>query len=345
MSDWTRSGLILGLAFAISGSASVSARAENVTWTYYSVITAQHEAGQALTAAFDRISERTNGEFKINFVSYGETPHKATDALQVMKDGLVEMTEWIPAYTTGTYPILGGPGLPFLLPDFSDTAKAQAGADAAWEAPAMQAELNSIFDEHGASPMGSYYYEPMNFYFTTPVEGYKDFDGKRMRVFSPELSTLAQELSAAPVSLPAPEVYSALQRNSLDSVITSSGGVVGLKWSEQLKSVYLVNMLMVRTDILASRSALENLPEEFRAVLTDEMGKAGTELRELLTELDKKNFQTMRDMGFTFASSEGEEYTALRKISQEKVWPQWAERLGDKGKTVIDDMLSSVSSN
>ena len=102
---------------------------------------------------------------------------------------------------------------------------------------------------------------------------------------------------------------------------------------------------MVRTDILASRSALENLPEEFRAVLTDEMGKAGTELRELLTELDKKNFQTMRDMGFTFASSEGEEYTALRKISQEKVWPQWAERLGDKGKTVIDDMLSSVSSN
>lgn len=313
------------------------------TWKYYSVVGSSHELAQGLIAAFGRIEKRTNGQLKIQFVHYGETPHKATEALQLISDRLVQMSEWIPAYTTGTYPILGAPGLPFLLPELRDTAETAAAADRAWASPAMKAQHGAIVAKQGGRTIGSYYYEPMNFYFAKPVRKIGDFSGRRVRVFSPEQSTLMRELGATPVSMTSAEVYSSLQRGLIEGLITSSGGITGLKWHEQLKSVLTTNLMMVRTDMLVGESAINGLPKDVRAVLEEEMGTAGRDLRRLITDSDQRNHETMKKMEFTFVSSQGELYQQLRNLAREKVWAPWSRSVGPDGDKVLQDIFAAMA--
>lgn len=313
------------------------------SWKYYSVVGSSHELAQGAIAAFGRIEKRTNGQLKIQFVHYGETPHKATEALQLIEDRLVQMSEWIPAYTTGTYPILGAPGLPFLLPELRGTAETAAAADRAWASPAMKAEHSAIVAKHGGRVIGSYYYEPMNFYFAKPVRKIGDFSGRRVRVFSPEQATLMRELGATPVSMTSAEVYSSLQRGLIEGVITSSGGITGLKWHEQLKSVLTSNILMVRTDMLVGESAINRLPKDVRAVLEEEMGAAGRDLRRLITESDHRNHETMKNLGFSFVSSDGKLYQELRKVARDKVWNPWSQSVGPTGEKVLKDIFAAMA--
>lgn len=312
------------------------------TWKYYSVVGSSHELAKGLIAAFGRIEKRTNGQLKIQFVHYGETPHKATEALQLIEDRLVQMSEWIPAYTTGTYPILGAPGLPFLLPTLRDTAETAAAADRAWASPAMKAQHSAIVAKHGGRAIGSYYYEPMNFYFAKPVRTLGDFSGRRVRVFSPEQATLIRELGATPVSMTSAEVYSSLQRGLIDGLITSSGGITGLKWHEQLDSALITNLMMVRTDMLVSESALNALPGNARAVLEEEMGAAGRDLRRLITDSDRRNHETMKTMKFTIVSADAQLYQQLRNLAREKVWAPWSRSVGPAAAKVVEDISAAM---
>ncbi len=311
-------------------------------WRHYGTVAASHTFSKLLIATFARIDQRTKGELKIQFMHYNETPHKATEALQVMRDGLVQMTEWLPAYTTGTYPVLGAPGLPFLLPEFRSVGETAAAADRAWASPLIKSQLENLIGKHGGRAIGSYYYEPMNFYFNKPVAKIEDMAGKRLRVFSPEQATLAKELGATPVSLTSAEVYGALQRGLLDGVITSSGGVTDLKWGEQLNTAVMTHLMMVRTDILVSDAALKRLSPQVRNVFEEEIANASKELRRIITETDPRHHETMRKQNFTFAKA-GDMYQRLRKISQEKVWPAWVQAAGPQGEKALKEVLSAMS--
>lgn len=334
--------LSIAVAVGVVFYADAPLAAPKVSWSYYSVITVNHMFGNALDKTFKRIEERTDGEFKITFVSYGETPFNSTDALRVLNDKLVEMSEWIPEYTTGTFPIVGAPGLPFLNPEFTTTGDAQRRADKAWNTPAFREEFEPILLQHNAREIGRYYYEPMNFFCQKPINSPSDLQGERIRVFSPVQASLVRQLNASPVSLPAPEVYSALQRGVLSCLITSSGGVTGLKWHEQLKSVYTTNMAMISTSMLVRQDALDNLPERYRTILIEEMEKATSQMRRLLNESDAEHYETMKKMGFSVNRISSADYEHLRQLSMREVWPTWTERVGDRGTRVLDAITESL---
>ncbi len=334
-------GFLAGL-MAIAGFATAQPASGAEKWKHYSVVAATHGFNKVLISAFDRIDKKTNGQLKIELVPYGQTPHKATEALQVLQDGLVQMTEWLPAFTTGTHPILGAPGLPFLLPELRDTTETVAAADRAWATATMKQQISAIVAKHGGTAIGSYYYEPMNFYFAKPISQLGDLAGRRIRVFSPEQANLVKELGATPISLTAADVYSALQRGLLDGVITSSGGITDLKWHEQLNASLTTNLMMVRTDVLVSSNALNKLPAAHRAMLEEEIATVSKELRRYIIESDPRHHETMRKMGFTMGTSQGAMYQQLRDLSREKVWPQWSKAAGPDAPKVLAEITDAM---
>lgn len=332
--------LIVG-ALAFAGVANAQ---EPVKWRYYSVIPASHDFGKRVIEAFKAVEDKTQGQLAIRFVFYGETPYKSTDALSVIKRNQVEMTEWLPSYSAGTYPLLAAPELPFLLPTISDPAKAQMGIDRAWAAPAMKAELDRVVAENGGQKLGHYYYEPMNFWFTKPVKNVSDFAGKRVRVFSPELGELIESLKASPVSLGNPEVYSALQRNSLDGVITGVGNLGGGgQWKEVLRSGFIANPMFVSTTLLVNKEALAKLPPKLRDVLVEEMAKLTAGQRAYMPESDRTKKAELRGMAnFTMTDASKEDYATMRKLTADNVWVAWKKRVGDKAGPVLDEILKQV---
>ena len=91
----------VALLFAGSGVS-----AQDVAWRFFSVSPASHDYAKAIAEGFGRIEQRSAGHFKVRLVNFSETPYKPSDALQLIRDGLVESTEWTPSYTAGTYPML-----------------------------------------------------------------------------------------------------------------------------------------------------------------------------------------------------------------------------------------------
>jgi TRAP-type C4-dicarboxylate transport system substrate-binding protein len=334
-------GAVIACVLAAAGIANAQ---EPVKWRYYSVIPPSHDFAKNVIEAFKNVETKTQGQLSIRFVNYGETPYKATDALSVLKKGQVEMTEWLPSYSAATYPLLAAPELPFLLPVMSDPAVAQAGVDRAWAAPSMKAELQRVVSENGGQMMAHYYYEPMNFWFTKPVKNVSDIAGKRVRVFSPELGELIAALKASPVSIANPEVYSALQRNSLDGVITGAGNLGGGgQWKEVLKSGFIANLMFVSTSVLVSSEALAKLPPKLREVFVAEMKALEQTQRKFMPESDRTKKAELRTMtGFTVNDASKEDYAALRKTASDNIWPAWQKRVGDQAATLLADILKQV---
>lgn len=339
-----RLSFLAALAVAVAGiSAPPTAAQSSERWQMLSTLSRTHDHAKEYIKRFENIKKRSNGRLDIAYVPYGETPHKSTDALRIVRDGLAEMSIWYPAYSSATYPLLGAPGLPFLDPNRPDTAGAQSGADRVWASAAMVAELKRVHGLFNVIESSSGYVEPMNFYMQKPINTPADFKGQRVRIFGPELADLVNALGAVPINLPAPEVYGALQRKIMDGVITSSGGITGLKWGEQLSSGYVVNMAMIRETVITSMDKVDKLPADLRQIFIEEMAAAGKAMRESLVVSDKANHDEMiKTMKFTVNTISPQDYAAIRALSQKEVWPEWVRRTGTGADDLLKDILRTV---
>lgn len=207
----------------------------------------------------------------------------------------------------------------------------------------MNKELNRIVGESGGRIMSRYYFEPMNFWFSTPVTSVAEFKDKRIRVFSPELGALVSSVGASAVSLAQPEVYTALQRNALSGVITGVGNIRGAKWNEVLRSGYIVNLMFVSTSILASTRAMSQLPEDLQGILVEEMAALSQKQRAFMPESDrdkKNNLKTTA--GFVITDSSPTDYLALREKTSSQVWQSWKSRVGQQGTIVLDEIVKAL---
>ncbi|MBJ3778114.1 TRAP transporter substrate-binding protein [Acuticoccus mangrovi] len=324
--------------------AAFQAQAAEFEWQYFSVAPPLHPYAQILTKHFDAIEERTNGDLDINLVYFGETPYKGAEAEKLMRDGLVEMTEWLLGYSTSTYPILSGPELPFLAPSRTDATEMIKAMDGAWASEDVAAALDDILKRHDAVKLSRFYWAPQNHWLTKPIDGPDGFKGLKIREFSAEGVDFTEAIGATPVSMTAPDVYSALQRGTLDGVVTASTSMTGLKWGEVLKAGYITNFKLTISLILVSQEAYDRLPPEYQTILKEEVDAATSEILDYMASGEEEMHELLKsEYGFTITYASEEDYNTLREIAKEAVWPNWIERVGaDRGKPVVNGVLEAL---
>jgi TRAP-type C4-dicarboxylate transport system substrate-binding protein len=98
---------------------------------------------------------------------------------------------------------------------------------------------NPIFDyfdeklrEQGAVLLVMFDIGPPVISATFPINGPSDFEGKSVRVYSKGAGEVVQALGAAPTIMGVGDVYSGLQRGTVDAAMGGLGGAVGLKHYE-----------------------------------------------------------------------------------------------------------------
>lgn len=335
-------GFVLASVTAF-GLSPVADAAEH-EWSYFSVSPPMHPYSEILTAAFDRIEERSNGELAVELVYFGETPYKGAEAEKLMRDGLVEMTEWLVAYSTSTYPLLSGPGLPFLPATRMEPGPHIVAIDSAWASEPVASELAGILDRHNARRLSRFYWAPQNHWLTKEVKHPADFKGLKIREYSADGIDFTNAIGATPVSMTAPDVYSALQRGALDGVVTASTSMTGLKWGEVLDAGYITNFKLSISLILVAEDAYAELTPETQAILDEEVVRATDEILSFMVEGEEKlHRQLESDYGFTFTYATPEDYTALRQIAEEHVWPKWIDSVGtDVGQPILNGVLEAL---
>ncbi|RAI02423.1 hypothetical protein DLJ53_13795 [Acuticoccus sediminis] len=332
-----RTWIHLATAAALWASAG-TAGAADFNWRFVGVNPASHEYSKLLIESFKRIEERTGGALSIEFVTYGETPYKAVDALTLVRDGLIEMTEWVPAYNASTYPLLAGPQLPFLMKELLSVEDFQKATDAAWQTETIASYKDGILGDHGAVSLATGYYDPINLWFTGTVTDMDGIVGKKVRAFSPEQAEFLSAAGASPVNISAADAYTGLQRGVIDGVFTGAAAVVAFKWNEVLKSGFATNVLLLSLDEIVSEARLNELPEDVRAVLLEEMDSVEAEIRATMPKISAAKLDQLKADGFTITTPTPELYAKFHEIAVEHVYPQWAERGGEQAKEVLADL-------
>jgi len=329
--------ILAALALAAATQWSSGAAAET-RWQFFGGLPTTHQYAKQIIEGLERVKERTGGDLVITYSYYGETPYKQMEALGLVRDGLVQMTEWLPANSVSTYPILAAPELPFVAPAKGDAAALQEATNRAWDSPLVSEALNAVVAEHGARVLARYYYQPMNFWAAKPLAAAEDFKGLKIRIFTPETAEFLEQLGAQPMNVTQPEVYTSLQTNVLDGVVTGSGNVIGSKWNEILNAGYIVNMMLVGSRMIVAEEALAELPAEQQAILLEEMAKVGEGIRAYMPESDKASQETMAAGGMTITQATDADYARYREIAAQDVWPGWKERVGEQADAVLQQI-------
>ena len=332
----------MGFALAFLAWAQVS-WAQQVNWRFYGLVPPTHDHAKQVAEAFARVEAATNGTLKIRPVSYGETPFKGGDALTVLRDGQVEMTEWMPTFSVGTYPLLATPEMPFVVPKIMPMVEGQKRIDRGWEAAAMKAAVQKVITDHGGRVLARYYYEPAQFWFNEPVQGLDAFKGKRMRVHNPELGELAQRIGAVPINVGYQDVYAGLQRGTLNAVITGVGSLRGAKWDEVLRSGHIANFQYARAHVLISEKKLAELSAEHQKVLLEEMSKLQDHMAKWVAEGNASKIANMKAGGFHIVEMSQDDYASLREVAATHVWPAWKKRVGAGADELLDAVLKAVA--
>lgn len=339
----TKVKLVAMFAGALLAGGSIQAGAQEYRWSYFGELPASHDYMKMAQKTLDRIHERTDGRLKITFSYYGETPYKVGDALSLVRDGLVDITGWLPSYSAGTFPMLAGPELPFILADLPDAAKGQELTDKAWQTPIVSSAVQTILSGNNAVEVGSYYFEPMNLWFVSEIDGRPDMSGKKIRVFSPELAATIGSLGGEPVNIDTTEVYTSLQRRVIDGVVTGIGTLTGQKLSEVLRSGYKTNLMYTSSKILVNSSKIEELPDDIRTVVTEEFSKLSEDLRAFMVQSVEDKEKTLTGNGVNIITATELDYAELRDAAQKSVWPEWVKRTGADSVEALNQIEAAVA--
>jgi TRAP-type mannitol/chloroaromatic compound transport system substrate-binding protein len=288
----------------------------------------------------DQLAERTEGRFTIT-IQYAEAISPARENLDGLQIGAFDMAQICAFYHPGKNPLLVAGDLPFLpIPDFDVK---QAVTDAYFQHPAVVAEMERwnaklLFDNLlpqyeffgvGAQP--------------TDMDGWR---GKRVRTPG-GIGRAMSLLGAVPTTVPAPEVYTSLDRGLLDAAsfpYTYSHIAYGL---HEISDWHTANMSpgSAVCPTLVSIDSWNALPEEYRELFMELMPDAIEQLKEAYAEADRRNFPIMREAGLEPIEYTDEQLTEFRRVAAQPIWDEWVaevEAQGLPGQEILDIILEAA---
>ena len=204
------------------------------------------------------MGEATNGLWDIQ-LHYGQVLSPAKDQLKGLKAGLFQVALWVPMYNPGITPLHNVLELAFLAP-------ASIKEIGAWmwklgEDPAMVKEL-ADWNAQMLFPVPLPQYQFMG---KKPIRTVEDLKGLRIRSAAAMAKPL-QKYGAVITMVPAPEIYTALQRGMLDDVLfVWTYGFGAYKLNELSKYATVgVDAGASGMQVAVNKDAWDALPKEWR---------------------------------------------------------------------------------
>jgi TRAP-type C4-dicarboxylate transport system substrate-binding protein len=139
------------------------------------------------------------------------------------------------------------------------------------DAPKIRNLLDGEFENKGVKILFWMDYGFMTLIAKKAIKNLEDFKGKRIRGYGEISTEMIKNLGGAPVFLSVNEVYMALQRGTMDGVLTSLGTAYERKFYEVVKHCLLFRNgeLNVPPPVLVNLKKFTGLPPEMQKILND----------------------------------------------------------------------------
>ena len=191
------------------GSAKVTYTGPVITMTSSHHVPKVSGLAKVSIKAFRVLEKMSNGKIKVND-TWSKTIHGARDGRKAVRTGVSDYAPCFPAYNARDYDLLHGLGLPFL---FNNTHEATAISEELYPK-----YLKKRFERFKgvklarASQTAAYH-----LYTKKPVRTLEEVKGLKVRAGGGPHAKIIAALGAVPVSMPAADAYTAMQRGTLDA--------------------------------------------------------------------------------------------------------------------------------
>ena len=283
---------------------------------------------RAVTAGMEllvkQIGERTGGKFNIT-IGYG-TFGGERELLDILSAGGLQATMICSSYHPDKHPAYTGLDLPFLpLPDLETQ---WAVHEAYHKHPYILQELakwNAI--PYASSLLPQYEFVGRG----TPPRTLADYKGMRVRAIG-GIGEAMKNLGAVPTSVTATEVYTSMERGTVDAVSFPSTYAHASYKTHEIGTWYTSNLSpgSVACPIVINKNAFAQLPPEYQKLLTELRPKVKDALIDAYRKADEKNIPLFKRK-LAFITYTPAELAEFRKVGAQPVWDKWVADVTAKG--------------
>ncbi|MBI4285656.1 MAG: TRAP transporter substrate-binding protein DctP [Chloroflexi bacterium] len=299
-----------------------------------STVPATHPQGREFSRFADRVNERAKGKLKITFMTYAELPaFKSTEALTLLKDGSLDLSLVANILLAGSDPLLSASELPYITRSLPDAQKALDIAKPYYE---------PVFAKYNAVPLAYTWLPGLHFWFTKPVESLADVKGLKVRVFSPETSELVTGMGGSPITLASGEVSAALDRGTIEGVMTLASSLGTMGWAASIKSGIWINSPFTISMLMIGKQQLDKLPKDLQDIVWQSAKEMETELYKYPTVWEGEGVIDVLQRGIEINTLPKDDQAKMLELAR-AVWDNWAKRAGGQANELLSAIRKALN--
>jgi TRAP-type C4-dicarboxylate transport system substrate-binding protein len=286
------------------------------------------------------VNQRTSGRFTIR-LHYAEALSPSRENLDGIQIGAFQAAHLCASYHPGKNPGLTVLDLPFLpLPDFDVIRQVH---EAVFQHPAIAKEM----ERWGArllmsNPLPQYEFMGVG----APPQTLADWRGKRVRALG-GMGEAMRAIGAVPTTVPAPEVYTSLERGVVDAASFPYTYAHGAYRLHEVARWHTGNMApgTVVCPTVVNLRAWQALPDQYKRLLEEAKPDAYETLKAAYVKADQRWLAEWRQRGLEEIRYSEAELAEFRKIGGQPVWDKWVsdmERQRVPGRELLDLVLETA---
>ena len=292
----------------------------------------EHHLGKSMDRFAKRVEEKSGGQMSITIYPAGQlyTDKSMNDA--ILSGGL-DMGLNSTAMWTTVMPMLNVLDVPFLLLNYDSVSKALDGG--------LGDTLNAEFESKGVHNLIWADYGYVQFANNKrALMKPEDFEGLQLRGYGQIPAETIKALGASPVTMGAAEVYTAIQRGTIDGQTSGTTAMLARKIYEVAKYLTITNHAFCEFTLAMNKTKWDSLTSEQKKVLTEAAKETQDEIRQETKDEDLKTTEALREAGMEVFVVPAEEMP-LWQTATMKVREDFIRDNGDIGQKVVDECLKA----
>jgi len=174
-----------------------------------------------------------------------------------------------------------------------------------------------------------------------------DFEGMRIRALG-GLGKALSEVGASPTPVPASEIYTALDRGTIDATGFSHASMLSFRFNE-ISDWYTVEMNpgTLNCPMVINTDAFDALPAQYKELLMEAKELGYTALKEANEAGTEKALDEFEQQGLEKVKFSDEEMSRFREKAADPVWQEWIEEneaAGVPAQELFDRVMKIVRS-
>ena len=281
------------------------------------------------------VLERTNGQVNIDISSYPELGVAGPDAMDYLADGILDAAIPFGAYLSGQLPA-------YDIQYLWGTAASAEESYLAAQAVIKDLDRTTVNESGGMIFSHSWYAGNDQFLFCRDaVESPRDFQGRKTRSHGASLSDWINGMGGEAQFVAFSEVYTALERGTLDCGITYAVAAYGQRWYEVAR--YFVGPIYssgAESNVINART-WNRIPPDLQQIILEEGAKMELEALRLAPAQSEVGLTRLQDRGMDYVLFSTELQQLSRQAAVNQVIPQWVRRVGGANNAIIADTFNN----